>query len=42
MRVEGVGDVKIVGDEVAQPVAGKICAFWLRSGDGNVGATEFC
>jgi hypothetical protein len=35
-----MGDVQIVGDEVSKPVASEICAVWLGSGDGYIGAAE--
>lgn len=31
MRVEGVGDVQVVGDEVTKPVPGEVCSVRLRS-----------
>lgn len=42
MSVEGVCDIEVIGDEVAEPVTREIRSFRLRPGDGYIGAAEFC
>ena len=41
MRVEGLGYVEVVGDEVAEPCAAGVFAFWCLAGDGYIGSSEF-